>query len=229
MQVVDPLKGMMNGAPLDDARMLTQKYDRLRQEAEMQVQEVGRRSRKAKEGVPPPEAVDRLEAAEQKMADTARAMAVLGKEAAAAMSAVQAQQQRLTLQRIIAMVSGRGCGGRIEEGPRLMSCMAGQVEAERSFYLKAAEILETAQALMISERQRNDTSPPPTTDPSSSAASFAPPSYKQVVQPRSTKGTAYFLAEVLHPFQAEGEGELSLTIGDYLVVRQVSFPPRAPQ
>lgn len=109
-QVVDPLKGMVNGAPLDDARMLTQKYDKLRQEAELQSQEVGRRSRKAKEGVPPPEAAERLEAAEQKMADTARAMAVLGKEAAAAMSAVQAQQQRLTLQRIIAMASGRGSG-----------------------------------------------------------------------------------------------------------------------
>ena len=100
--------------------------------------------------------------------------------------------------------------------------MAGQVEAERAFHLKAAEILETAQALMISERQRNDTSPLPTADSSSSAAPFAPPSYEQVVLPRSTKATAYFLAEVLHPFQADGEGELSLTIGEFLVVRQVS-------
>jgi hypothetical protein len=31
-------------------------------------------------------------------------MAILGKEAAAAMTAVEAQQQRLTLQRLIAMV-----------------------------------------------------------------------------------------------------------------------------
>jgi hypothetical protein len=38
------------------------------------------------------------------MGELASAMAVLGKEAAAAMTAVEAQQQRLTLQRLIAMV-----------------------------------------------------------------------------------------------------------------------------
>jgi hypothetical protein len=46
----------------------------------------------------------KLEAAETKLQDLKANMAILGKEAAAAMTAVEAQQQRLTLQRLIAMV-----------------------------------------------------------------------------------------------------------------------------
>ena len=47
----------------------------------------------------------KLEAAETKLQDLKSNMNILGKEAAAAMTAVEAQQQRLTLQRLIAMVS----------------------------------------------------------------------------------------------------------------------------
>lgn len=46
----------------------------------------------------------KLEAAEAKLHDLKSNMATMGKEAAAAMAAVEAQQQRLTLQRLIAMV-----------------------------------------------------------------------------------------------------------------------------
>lgn len=46
----------------------------------------------------------KLEAAEAKLQDLKTNMNILGKEAAAALSAVEAQQQRLTLQRLIAMV-----------------------------------------------------------------------------------------------------------------------------
>ncbi|XP_039051601.1 SH3 domain-containing protein 1-like [Hibiscus syriacus] len=31
----------------------------------------------------------------------------------------------------------------------------------------------------------------------------------------------YFIAKVVHPFDAEADGELSLAVGDYVVVRQV--------
>lgn len=48
----------------------------------------------------------KLEAAEAKLQDLKSNMAILGKEAAAAMAAVESQQQRLTLQRLIAMVMG---------------------------------------------------------------------------------------------------------------------------
>lgn len=46
----------------------------------------------------------KLEYAETKLHDLKSNMAILGKEAAAAMAAVESQQQRLTLQRLIAMV-----------------------------------------------------------------------------------------------------------------------------
>jgi chromosome segregation ATPase len=48
--------------------------------------------------------VSRLEAAESKLQELKSNMGVLGKEAVAAMTAVEAQQQRLTLQRLIALV-----------------------------------------------------------------------------------------------------------------------------
>lgn len=47
----------------------------------------------------------KLEAAEAKLQDLKSNMNTLGKEASAAMAAVEAQQQRLTLQRLIAMVT----------------------------------------------------------------------------------------------------------------------------
>lgn len=51
-----------------------------------------------------PDLALKLDAAEVKLHDLKSNMAILGKEAAAAMAAVESQQQRLTLQRLIAMV-----------------------------------------------------------------------------------------------------------------------------
>ena len=48
--------------------------------------------------------ISKLEAAEYKLEELKSSMVGLGKEAIAAMSAVEAQQQRLTLQRLIALV-----------------------------------------------------------------------------------------------------------------------------
>ena len=50
------------------------------------------------------ENIYRLQVAETKLAELQAAMSTLGKEAVAAMVAVEGQQQRLTLQRLIAMV-----------------------------------------------------------------------------------------------------------------------------
>ena len=52
--------------------------------------------------------VSKLEAAEYKLEELKSNMVGLGKEAIAAMSAVEAQQQRLTLQRLIALVIVNG-------------------------------------------------------------------------------------------------------------------------
>lgn len=54
--------------------------------------------------------ISKLEAAERRLHELKSNMSNLGKEAAAAMSAVEGQQQRLTLQRLIAMVYYFGSG-----------------------------------------------------------------------------------------------------------------------
>ena len=53
--------------------------------------------------------ISRLEAAETKLQELKSNMGDLGKEAVAAMTAVEAQQQRLTLQRLIALVHSLYC------------------------------------------------------------------------------------------------------------------------
>lgn len=67
-----------------------------------QALDVGRKQVRSKEGNP--DADQKLQLAEQKMGELLSAMAVLGKEAAAAMTSVEAQQQRQTLQRLMSMV-----------------------------------------------------------------------------------------------------------------------------
>eukprot|EP00897_Mesotaenium_endlicherianum_P002849 jgi/Mesen1/2592/ME000164S01716 len=200
-QVAEPLRAMVTGAPLDDARGLVQRYDRLRQEAEGQVAEVGRRTAKAKDGSGTADNTVKLQTAEQKLQELSTQMAVLGKEAASAMIAVQAQQQRLTLQRLIAMV-----------------------ETERTFHQRAAEILDELQAQMVAERQSSESVPP------AGGYDPPPPSYDEVEKvngtsakqpPPPSQRANYFLAEVVHAFDAEQEGELTLVPGEYVVVRQV--------
>ncbi|KAG0613298.1 hypothetical protein M758_6G092300 [Ceratodon purpureus] len=199
-QVAEPLRGMVMGAPLEDARHLTQRYERLRQEAEAQALDVGRKQVRSKEGNT--ESNQKLQEAEQKMGEVLSAMGVLGTEAAAAMTSVEAQQQRLTLQRLISMV-----------------------EAERTYHHRAAEILDQLQSHMVGERRESNAP--------SVGDSYMPPSYDEVkgngVSQSGSPDTEskpakslYFLAEVMHPFEAEEAGELNLSVGDYVVVRKVS-------
>lgn len=68
-----------------------------------QAAEISRRQARVREA-PNAEHVAKLHAAEARMQELKANMAVLGKEAAAALAAVEAQQQRLTFQRLIAMV-----------------------------------------------------------------------------------------------------------------------------
>ncbi|XP_050234807.1 SH3 domain-containing protein 2-like [Mercurialis annua] len=201
-QVAEPLRAMVMGAPLEDARHLAQRYDRMRQEAEAQAIEVSKRQARVREMPGSPELAMKLEAAESKLQDLKSNMAVLGKEANAAMAAVEAQQQRLTLQRLIAMV-----------------------EAERAYHQRVLQILDQLESEMISERQRIEAPPPPSMENSMSP----PPSYEEVngvyasqSQNGSTDGMGYFLGEVVHTYQAESDVELTLSVGDYIVVRKVT-------
>ncbi len=137
-----------------------------------QAAEVGRRQFRNKEVGGNVDNTLKLQTAEQKMGELTSAMAVLGKEAAAAMTAVEAQQQRLTLQRLIAMVSlvdNRNSKFHLYiclpnrykwkcvkvvalyndvhvKCWRALCFDAAQVEAERSYHQRVAEILDQLQA-----------------------------------------------------------------------------------
>ncbi|XP_057494757.1 SH3 domain-containing protein 2-like isoform X2 [Actinidia eriantha] len=200
-QVAEPLRAMVMGAPLEDARHLAQRYDRARQEAEAQAIEVSKRQAKVREGTGNPDMASKLEAAEVKLQDLKSNMGILGKEAAAAMSAVEAQQQRLTLQRLISMV-----------------------ESERTYHQRVLQILDQLEGEMITERQRIQAPPSPRME-----SMPPPPSYEEVngaftspTHNGSTDSTSYFLGEVLYSYQAESDVELNLVVGDYVVVRKVS-------
>ncbi|XP_009352104.1 SH3 domain-containing protein 3 [Pyrus x bretschneideri] len=135
-QILDPLRAMIVGAPLEDARHLAQRYSRMRQEAETQAVEVSRRQARVRE-LPNPENVAKLQAAEAKMKELKANMAVLGIEASAALAAVEAQQQRLTFQRLVALVEG-----------------------EKNYHLRVAAILGEVEAELVSEKQRKESAPP---------------------------------------------------------------------
>ncbi|GER42490.1 SH3 domain-containing protein [Striga asiatica] len=196
-QVTEPLRAMIVGSPLEDARHLAQKYDRVRQETESQVIDVARCQARVRETNVNPENISKLEASEMKLHELKSNMATLGKEAASAMAAVEGQQQRLTLQRLIAMV-----------------------EAERTYHQRVLEILNQLEAEMLSERQNNETPHVVAAD------STKPPPYNlsenfvSQTFDRSTDGMGYFLGEVIHAYQAESDVELTLSLGDYVVVRK---------
>uniref|UniRef100_A0A1D1ZE14 Intersectin-1 n=1 Tax=Anthurium amnicola TaxID=1678845 RepID=A0A1D1ZE14_9ARAE len=182
-QIMEPLKQMITGAPLEDARHLAQRYSRMRHEAELQAAEISRRQSRVRE-VPIPDNSAKLQLSEAKMQELKANMAVLGKEAASALAALESQQHRLTLQRLVAMI-----------------------EAEKSFHLRLAAILDEVEAEIVSDKQRKESAPPTAPNPTS----------------RSCIDEAlYFLSEVMHPFEATSANELNLTVGDYVVVRQVT-------
>ncbi|KAM3388526.1 hypothetical protein ACQJBY_010968 [Aegilops geniculata] len=202
-QVAEPLRAMVMGAPLEDARHLAQRYDRIRQEADAQVVEVSRRQSRVRESAGNSDVISKLEAAEYKLEELKSNMVGLGKEAVSAMAAVEGQQQRLTLQRLIAMV-----------------------EAERTYHQKVLEILDHLEEEMVSERQKIEAPPPPAAE---SYMSPPPPSYDEVngmfastSADQAVNSVNFFLGEALDSFEAENEFELNLSVGDIVIVRKVS-------
>ncbi|KAK2978279.1 hypothetical protein RJ640_017130 [Escallonia rubra] len=226
VHVAEPLRAMVMGAPLEDARHLAQRYDRMRQEAEAQAVEVSRRQAKFREGMGNPDLALKLEAAEAKLQDLKSNMATLGKEAAAAMAAVESQQQRLTLQRLLSMVeSERSYHQRVLQ---ILDQLEGEGLLGGSFFLSLFSVDEMPcfffNGQMTIERQRIEAAPTPSVD-----SMPPPPSYEEVnnvtttpMHNGSTDDMDYFLGEVVFSYQAESDVELNLSIGDYIVVRKVS-------
>ncbi|EOA16930.1 hypothetical protein CARUB_v10005154mg [Capsella rubella] len=187
-QVLDPLRAMVAGSPLEDARHLAQRYSRMRQEAETHATEVSRRQARVREA-PIPENVAKLQLAEAKMQELKANMAVLGKEATAALAAVESQQHRLTFQRLVAMVEG-----------------------EKNYHLRIAAILSDIEAEMVTEKQHKESAPPaiPTENGSEKTSYFL----AEVVHPFSaasekeldlSKGDYVVVRKVSQTGWAEGE------------------------
>ena len=115
-----------------------------------EVVEVSRRQNRVRESPGNGDMISKLEAAEYKLEELKSSMVGLGKEAIAAMSAVEAQQQRLTLQRLIALVIINGAPGATFSYPSGCcvfmvtdhSCFYLKVEAERAYHQRVLEILD---------------------------------------------------------------------------------------
>ena len=114
--------------------------------------EIARRKARVREA-PIPEHTTKLQQSEAKMIEHKASMAVLGKEAAAALAAVESQQQRVTLQRLVGMVRLPAHNN----GLYVCICFHSsvsypwpfillKVEAEKLFYLRLAAILDDVEA-----------------------------------------------------------------------------------
>ncbi|WJZ92672.1 hypothetical protein VitviT2T_011656 [Vitis vinifera] len=106
---------------------------------------------------------------------------------------------------------------------RPCECTIAHVEAERSYHQTVLATLEKLYDEMIMEKKRNESSSQPIT------------MEKDVCVPTTSKDAnsngfddhghanqngSYFIAKVIHPFDAQADGELGLSVDDYVVVRQ---------
>nr|XP_025651430.1 SH3 domain-containing protein 2-like isoform X2 [Arachis hypogaea]XP_025698084.1 SH3 domain-containing protein 2-like isoform X2 [Arachis hypogaea] len=176
-QISEPLRAQITGAPLEDARHLTHRYDKLRQEVEAQAAEVLRRRSKLRDTSVSAENSMRLQTAETRLKELKSALTALGREATTAMLSVEEQQQQVTLQSLCTM--------------------------------------------MIDERHPKESSsfPPPRVGHSQPTTENA--NSNGVDHKHNNQTGTFFFAKVIHPFDAQAEGELSLSVDDYVVVRQV--------
>ncbi|XP_039022181.1 SH3 domain-containing protein 1-like [Hibiscus syriacus] len=198
-KVSEPLRALITGAPLEDARHLTHRYDKFSQEVESQAADVLRRKSKTKESDISTESYMKLKHAEERLTELKSSMVVLGREATDAMLSAEGQQQNITFQVLRTMV-----------------------DAEKSYHQHVLAILEKLYAEMTLEEQKNESLNSLTSERELSVSIPHDNISSNGSEARGTKQSdEYFIAKVVHPFDAEADGELSLAVGDYVVVRQV--------
>ncbi|KAH9753676.1 SH3 domain-containing protein [Citrus sinensis] len=176
-QVPEPLRALINGTPLEDARHLTHRYDKLRHEVEAQAAEVFRHRSKIRESDISAESAVKLRNAEARLTELKSTIMALGREATAAMLSVESQQQQMTYQRVYAMEQSN----------------------------------ESSSQHVTLEMDVNGSCVYQNTD--SNGADL---------QTHINQNDVYFIGKVIHPFDAQANGELSLSIDDYVVIRQVA-------
>uniref|UniRef100_A0A0A9DDW6 SH3 domain-containing protein n=1 Tax=Arundo donax TaxID=35708 RepID=A0A0A9DDW6_ARUDO len=209
-QVFEPLREMIVSAPLEDARLLTYRYQRIRQDMESQIADVMRKQLKSKESSGNKDSSVKLQHAESKLSELRTTLAALGREATAAMEAVEVQQQQVTFDHLLAMI-----------------------DAERAYHQNAADILNKLHDEMLHSKHHNESTNHHDEQPSEPESETAPTQVNsrstsedpELTKPSESMGNGqevHFVGEVIHPFDAQADGELSISVGDYVVVRQVA-------
>ncbi|XP_042949988.1 SH3 domain-containing protein 1 isoform X2 [Carya illinoinensis] len=201
-QVSEPLRAQITGAPLEDARHLTHRYDKSWQGVETQAAEVLRRQLKSTDSSISVEGSMRLQHAEARLTELKSIMMALGKEATAAMLSVEGQQQQLTFQKLLTMV-----------------------DAERTYHQKALAILEKLNVEMILEKPPKEVSLPSERMQGDVHDQHVHENMKSTGSGNHgliVQNEKFFNAKAIHSFDAQADGELSLSVNDYVVVHQVA-------
>ncbi|XP_074270362.1 SH3 domain-containing protein 1-like [Silene latifolia] len=197
-KVCNPLRELIKSAELVDGRRLIRQYEKLWQEVEAQAAEVLRLKSKMTDGPISDDKSIKLQVAEDKLDELKSRLMSLGKEASSAMLSVEAQQQRMTFQKLVLMVN-----------------------AEISFHRNILTILDKLRAEMNELEEQNTSSPPSVAKQSQSH--FLETGLANLNGKMEPDVDASFVAKVVHPFDGQAEGELSLSVNDIVIVHQV-FP-----
>ncbi|VAI07376.1 unnamed protein product [Triticum turgidum subsp. durum] len=126
------------------------------------------------------------------------------------MEAVEAQQQQITFDRLLAMV-----------------------DAERTYHQNVADILNKLHDEILNARpheESDNNDDVPSSDPSSepkvspthvhSNSISEDPALTETSEPTRNGQEVHYVGEVIHPFDGQADGELSISVGDFVVVRQ---------
>ncbi|KAK9046942.1 hypothetical protein V6N11_052811 [Hibiscus sabdariffa] len=234
-KVSEPLRALITGAPLEDARHLTHRYDRLRQEVEAQAADVLRRRSKTRESEISAESYMKLKHAEERLTELKSSMMALGREATAAMLSAEDQQQKITFQVLRAMPGVDET--MVDQGEKFRFLIENQllrslvltshlthlqVDAEKSYHQHILAILEKLYSEMALEEQKSELLNSVTSERELNVSNPRDNLSSNGSEVQGNKQSdGYFIAKVVHPFDAEADGELSLAVGDYVVVRQV--------
>ncbi|THG13199.1 hypothetical protein TEA_004509 [Camellia sinensis var. sinensis] len=121
---------------------------------------------------------------------------------------------------------GASHGSMENERETMLGILGSQVGAEKSYHQNIIATLDELHAEIILEKQLNESSSqsvtmqrdadvPPVLDDTISDGPDVPQDEHQ--------NDSYFIAKVIHSFDAQAKGELSLLVDDYVVVRQASL------
>ncbi|MQM15610.1 hypothetical protein Taro_048553 [Colocasia esculenta] len=230
-QVYEPLRAMIMGAPLEDARHLTYRYEKIRQDVEAQSIDVAKRHIKSKEAGGTPDSLTKLQQAELRLSELRSTLSALGKEATAAMKSVEAQQQQITFQQLLAMmVMEKQQGDSERQSAPILNNARDHTTHEETKSSRSVDLQATSINDIQAQGNREDTELPQSGDLQeahvngvhSQLTNEENVEHQSSDPPEVGLKSGYFIAEVVHPFDAQADGELSLSIGDYVVIRQVS-------